>query len=414
MPSISDSKKLLDLCEFIIDCEHKTASTQEIGYPSIRTPNIGKGRLVLEGVNLVSEEVYRDWTKRAVPVENDLVLAREAPAGNVAILPKEPKVCLGQRTVLIRPNKKQVEPKYLVYLLLSDFMQHRLLSFSGGATVAHVNMKDIRALKMPTLPKIDEQRTIGSILSAYDDLIENNIRRIKILEEMAQRTYHEWFVEFNAPGIELRKATPEEKKVTGKDVFPEGWEVGIVNDLLSLKSGFAFKSVKFTDNGRYGLVTIKNVQDGVFNLETTSRLDELPENMPDYCLIESGDILMSLTGNIGRVCLTYGSNLVLNQRVSKIAPLRAEDKAISYCLFRQPEMQRKLEMIANGVAQQNLSPVETGRLAIAIPTKIIRDEFHKIVQSSLEMIVQLYQTNFNLRQTRDLLLPKLISGEVEV
>lgn len=104
---------LLDVCELIIDCEHKTAPTQETGYPSIRTPNIGHGRFILDNVNRVSEETYAAWTQRGVPQAGDLILAREAPIGNVAIIPQKLKVCLGQRTVLIRPDKNSVDPHYL-------------------------------------------------------------------------------------------------------------------------------------------------------------------------------------------------------------------------------------------------------------------------------------------------------------
>src|SRR5215470_2273313 len=92
---------LKDIFEFIIDCEHNTAPTQSEGHPCIRTANIGRGRLILDGVNRVSEEIYKKWTLRAIARADDLILAREAPIGNVAIIPKNLKVCLGQRTVLI-------------------------------------------------------------------------------------------------------------------------------------------------------------------------------------------------------------------------------------------------------------------------------------------------------------------------
>src|SRR6266851_5213180 len=112
------SKTLKDICESIVDCEHKTAPTQPTGYPSIRTPNIGRGRLILEGVNRVSEETFKQWTRREVPKAGDLILAREAPVGNVAIVPPNLKVCLGQRTVLLRPDSDEVDANYLLYRLL--------------------------------------------------------------------------------------------------------------------------------------------------------------------------------------------------------------------------------------------------------------------------------------------------------
>ena len=148
------------LCELIVDCEHKTAPTQATGYPSIRTPNIGKGVLILDNVNRVSEETYIEWTRRAIPQANDLILAREAPAGNVAVIPENLEVCLGQRTVLIRPKKDKFNSAYLAYLLLSKDVQEAFLSHSRGATVEHINMKDIRAFKIYNLSSIETQQKI--------------------------------------------------------------------------------------------------------------------------------------------------------------------------------------------------------------------------------------------------------------
>ncbi len=148
-----------NLCELIVDCEHKTAPTQETGYPSIRTPNIGKGDLILEGVNRVSYETYVEWTKRAIPQAGDLILAREAPAGNIAVIPENVEVCLGQRTVLLRPKKDKLMSRYLAYLILSKEVQAILLSHSTGATVQHINMKDIRAFKIYNLSNLTEQES---------------------------------------------------------------------------------------------------------------------------------------------------------------------------------------------------------------------------------------------------------------
>ena len=154
------------LCELIVDCEHKTAPTPETGYPSIRTPNIGKGELILENVNRVSYETYLKWTKRAVPKAGDLILAREAPAGNIAVIPENIEVCLGQRTVLLRPKKDRLISKYLAYLILSKEVQEILLSHSTGATVQHINMKDIRAFRIYNLSDLKEQISIVQRLDA--------------------------------------------------------------------------------------------------------------------------------------------------------------------------------------------------------------------------------------------------------
>jgi type I restriction enzyme S subunit len=170
---------LADITELIIDCEHKTAPTQEMGYPSIRTPNIGKGYLTLDNVYRVSEETYQEWTRRAKPQANDLILAREAPAGNVGIVPEGEKVCLGQRTVLIRP-KKTINSQYLAFYLLHPEMQKQLLSKSSGATVQHVNMKDIRSLKISYFPSMEVQQKLAEALQSIQS-------RSKQLETIYQR-----------------------------------------------------------------------------------------------------------------------------------------------------------------------------------------------------------------------------------
>ena len=195
------SVTLNEICELIVDCPHSTAYDEGKGYPLVRTPNIGRGRLIYSGMHRVSEEVYNKRNFRAIPQEDDLIFAREATAGNVALIQKGEKVCLGQRTVLIRPNKKYVNPSFLTYLLLAPTQQYNLLCTANGATVAHVNLPTIRNLKLE-LPDIQKQHRIATILSRYDSLIENYQRQIKLLEESAQRLYKEWFVDLRFPGYE--------------------------------------------------------------------------------------------------------------------------------------------------------------------------------------------------------------------
>ena len=194
---VDHKKPLADMCKLIVDCEHKTAPTQEEGIPSIRTPNIGKGKLLLDGVYRVSEETYREWTRRAEPLPGDLILAREAPAGNVAVIPDDTKVCLGQRTVLIRPNRTVFEPEFLSWLLLQPKMQQKLLAHSRGATVQHINMKDIRALHIGAIPPLSEQRRIvanvGDASEETQRLESIYQRKLTALDELKQSLLHQAF-----------------------------------------------------------------------------------------------------------------------------------------------------------------------------------------------------------------------------
>ncbi len=188
--TLTVGSSLNDLCEAIVDCEHKTAPTQDRGIPSIRTPNVGKGVLLLDGVNRVSEETYREWTRRAEPRPGDLILAREAPAGNVAVIPEGLRVCLGQRTVLLRPKKELFIPAYLAHLLLRPCSQMRLLAHSRGATVQHINVKDIRAFRISSLPSLAEQRvvveTVEGLMAQEQSLIEACTHKLTDLTTLRQ------------------------------------------------------------------------------------------------------------------------------------------------------------------------------------------------------------------------------------
>jgi len=193
-----DSKlPLSSLCELIVDCEHKTAPTQENGIPSIRTPNIGRGNLLLDGVYRVSEATYAEWTRRAEPRAGDLIFAREAPAGNVGVVPQNLRVCLGQRTVLIRPNRSIFVPEFLALLLLCPAMQKTLLGHSRGATVQHVNMKDIRALNVGPIPSLAIQSQIvenfGEITAKTQQLESLYKKKLTALDDLKKSLLHRAF-----------------------------------------------------------------------------------------------------------------------------------------------------------------------------------------------------------------------------
>ena len=150
--------RLTHVTYLIEDCPHSTAKDEGKGYPLVRTPNIGFGFLQLNGVHRVSEKVYNQRNVRAVPQKDDLIFAREAPAGNIAVIQNE-KVCLGQRTVLLRPITDCILPQYLAYYVLAPSSQQNLVEKSSGTTVAHVNLSDFRPYLI-AVPPIDEQKRI--------------------------------------------------------------------------------------------------------------------------------------------------------------------------------------------------------------------------------------------------------------
>ena len=299
---------------------------------------------------------------------------------------------------LIEP-KNNINVDFLYYLVKSH--QAELQGKQGGAAIPHVNPRIINAIQV-MVPNIEMQERIVDILSAYDDLIENNQKQIKLLEEAAQRLYKEWFVDLRFPGYENTPIT---------DGVPQGWRLDVVKSVVSLLSGYAFKSSDFVDNGKYGIVTIKNVQDGNFDGENVNTITEIPSKMPSHCVLNNGDILLSLTGNVGRVCLVNGDKYLLNQRVAK---LDSKYPAYAYCLFRNKDMFDIMNNLANGAAQQNLSPIRTENVRILIPSDILIKKFEDVVSPMIAKMLVLNKSNSNLKQARDRLLPKLMSGELKV
>ena len=304
-------------------------------------------------------------------------------------------------TKRLRPITDRVTPRYIGYYLRTPKFRGQFMAFSTMTTRASLANNDLLNMEVE-LPPMEIQLRIATILSRYDSLIENYQKQIKLLEEAAQRLYKEWFVDLHFPGYENTKIV---------DGLPEGWEKMKVNSIIELQSGFAFKSSTFDDNGAYKIVTIKNVKDGAFDGDNVSRIVAIPEKMPKHCVLADGDILLSLTGNVGRVCIVNGKNYLLNQRVAKLA---TDFKAFTYSLFRSREMFIEINNLANGAAQQNVSPIKIGEMKILLPNNKLLQEFESIVFKSIARIISLQSQLRLLTEARDRLLPKLMSGEITI
>ncbi len=171
------SRALAELCTRIVDCPHKTAPLAETPHAyAVGTTAIGAdGSIAFDRARPVSPQTYEAWIARATPRLGDLILCREAPVGPVAVVPEEPRVCLGQRTVLLRPDPRVADHRWLAHSLRSPATQATMRSQAEGSTVAHLNVSDVRTL-LVEVPTLAEQRAIASVLGALDDKIESNRR----------------------------------------------------------------------------------------------------------------------------------------------------------------------------------------------------------------------------------------------
>ncbi len=368
--------------DFIVDCLHATAPTEDDGYPLIRTPNIGKGRLDLDAVQRVSQATYETWTQRAVPETGDLIFAREAPAGNVAIVLEGQQVCLGQRTVHIRPNRAMVDPNFLCYYLLAPQQQGSLMAAETGATAKHINMKDIRRLPLARLPELPMQRRIGAMLADYDDLIDNNRRRIKLLEDSVRLMFDEWFVRLRFPG---------HQSTTSADSLPSGWSRLPLDETLILQRGFDLPS----QDREAGDIPIYG-STGIVGFHNKAK-------------VSGPGIVTGRSGTLGEVHFVAGDFWPLNtalwvKEFKRVTPL--------FALHLLRGM--NLGQYNGGVSVPTLDRKVVHKAEIVLPPVALMARFDEVAKDVRQQIETLATMNEKLRTARDLLLPRLMSGELTV
>ena len=397
-----ETPTLDEVCKFIVDCLHKTAPTQPTGFPSIRTPNVGRGRLLLDGVNRVSESVYAEWTKRAIPKPGDLILAREAPAGNVAIIREGQIVCLGQRTVHLRPDQEKVDPDFLCYYLLAPRQQGALLAGETGATAGHVNMRDIRRLKLDTLPTVPEQQRRGQIIASYDDLIDNNSQRIALLEKAARLLYREWFVHFRFPGHEHCKII---------DGIPEGWKRRTIGNVANTNRD-SYRAKQLPEILNY--IDISSVAQGRILSKKLLASAEAPGRARRKA--EDGDVIWSnVRPNLRAYALILGPeyNDVFSTGFTVLSAVEVPFTWL-YLFVTTDTFVGHLVNHATGTGYPAVRSDDFERAAVDLPPRSLLKFFHESIEPKFRLISKLEQQNQKLARARDLLLPRLTNGEIAV
>lgn len=377
--------------------------------PKGETYNLdGDGLPFYQGVTEFDEKYVKIKTYTSEPTKiiesNTILFSVRAPVGRVNFT--KHKSCIGRGNAGLKMNNGNQEFLFYLLRLLEKQIQNR----TSGTVFDSISGKELKEVPIiiPTNP--DEQQAIASVLSAFDDKIELLREQNKTLEEMGQVIFQEWFGKY---GVDDDKVNAEGRE-GGLGQLPEGWRVGKLGEVVDLLNGFAYKSSDFTENGKYRLVTIANVQDGSFVENTKDGLGEIPQKMPDYCNLKTGDILLSLTGNVGRVCHVIGENYFLNQRVAKLQAKEKQDYGFIYTMFRQNSMIGLLESISAGTAQQNLSPIKTKELEIIIPSRAILNDFANTINPMIDKMLDNKIQIQSLARSRDELLPRLMSGMLRV
>ncbi len=387
---------------------------------------------LVKGANV--HQAYIDWKeakrwsasefsqyKKFQLQSGDVVVAMDRPwieAGlkYAWIRPNDPKSLLVQRVARLRGTNGLLTV-YLRYLIGSPAFTDYIKPIVTGVTVPHISADQIKGFKF-LLPPLPIQRKIAGILSAYDDLIENNTRRIEILEEMARSIYREWFVKFRFPGHEQVQMVDSEL-----GLIPEGWEAISLGQLLDIKHGYAFKGEYFSKEPTSDiLLTPGNFKfGGGFKDDKFKYYDG---SIPNEFVLNPGDLLVTMTDlskegdTLGYPAFVPPSKelrFLHNQRLGKIS-LHNPQLGLNhlYHIFCSDSYRHHVLASATGSTVKHTAPDRIKSFSIALPSPEICNRFEMITSSLSRKIILLNQKNTNLRQTRDLLLPRLISGKIDV
>jgi len=310
---------------------------------------------------------------------------------------------------ILRPNTDVILPEYLYYTMLSDDFYHKADHVAIGAAQRTISLSSLRNMEIE-VPPIEIQRHISSTLKAFDLLYSNNKKRIRLLEEAAQRLYKEWFVDLHFPGYE---------NVIIENRVPDGWKSTTLETVLSkITTGLNPRKNFVLGKGVNYYVTIKNMADNnVYLDDKCDRIDnDALKKINSRSDLRTGDILFSGIGTMGRVYLI--SIPTDNWNVSEsVFTMRNNDnisKELLYLILLSPEMQGYCDTHAHGVAQKGIRMADLKAFEFILPSAPVIAEFTDKVKPIIEMAQKLQRENASLLEARKRLLPKLMNGEIEI
>ena len=421
--------RLESLCEEIVDCPHSTPKWTDSGEVVIRNQNIRRGRLDLSTTSYTDEENYQKRSRRIELRPNDLIITREAPMGEVCIVPEGLRCCLGQRMVALRTDSKKIIPRYLLFALQGRDVQHQIGFNEGtGSTVSNMRIPVLKGLDIP-VPDLSNQKAIAHILGTLDDKIELNQKMNQTLEEIAKAIFKSWFVDFDPvrakaegrpTGLppEISNLFPDELVDSEIGEIPKGWEVTSLGDVCEqVTKGTTPTSVggKFSEDGTILFVKVESVSEGGQLLPSKfAKIDEETDSLLKRSQLREGDVLLSIAGTIGRSTIMPKRFLPANTNQA-LAILRCSGKE-DFVLqtLRSDHIQQNFHSKIVQAVQANLSLGEIKATQCVLPPLDVHDRLIDMIRKIREANEIRNQETSILAELRDTLLPKLISGELRI
>ena len=367
------------------DCQ----SDENSGYYFISCKDIKDGVINYENARQITEQDFIETHKRTMLEPNDILVTNSGTIGRMSFVKDVPltyRTTFQKSVAIVKPDANKVLPKYLYYLLqycVDDFINQ-----SNGSAQKNLLLSTMRSFKIKYNSDKEKQKNLVDILSAYDDLIENNQKQIKLLEEAAQRLYKEWFVDLRFPGYETTPII---------DGVPEGWKQEPIDEVYSIKYGKNLPTTEISEAGKYPVYGANGVI-GYYH----------KFNCDSYVTL-----ITSRGNGSGDVSRTHHSNSFVTNNSFIVIPQQTHNfisNEFTYWLMKYTDF----KSVCTGSAQPQLTNNSISTLKVLIPTKKLILCFCEITRMYFENVEKLLRQNRLLIEARDRLLPKLMNGELEV
>lgn len=377
------------------------------GIPFLRSQNIAPFRIDLGNVKYITPEFHQQLKKSALR-PGDVAVVRTGYPGTAAVIPSSLAIANCADLVIIKPSEK-IDPWFLASLFNSVWGKGAVAGNLVGVAQQHFNVGAAKNLRI-FLPPIEAQRRIASILSTYDDLIENNTRRIEILEEMARRLYEEWFVRFRFPGHE--KATFVESKA-GR--VPADWELQTVSGTFDILGGGtpSKKEPAYWEDGSINWYSPTDLTKAgtAFMEASCSKINELGLKKSSARLFPAFSVMMTSRATLGVIAINTTPACTNQGFITCLPNERFPLYLLSNWLRNNVE---KFISLGTGATFKEITKGTFKSIQLLLPSQNLASKFQESVEPMMDMVLRLQRKNANLCTQRDLLLPKLISGQIDV
>ena len=371
--------KLKDCCLSIADGDHQAPPKADKGIPFVTISNIVENCFDFSNTMFVPESYYKSLDDKRRAQEGDILYSVVGSFGIPVLIKDNTKFVFQRHIAILRPNANKIDSKFLYYSMLSRDFYAKADSVAVGAAQRTISLNALRNLEI-NIPALSFQRRISSILSAYDDLIENNKKQIKLLEEATQRLYKEWFVDLRFPGHE---------NVPVVDGVPEGWERCTITDLLKIGYGKDHKKLSDGDIPAYG-------SGGIFRKVNQK--------------LHSGEaVLIPRKGTLNNIIHVDSDFWTIDTMFFGVSKIENCAKYAYFYLRYQDMYSYNI-----GAAVPSMTVNILDGMELLLPTKLMLEKFERTIEPLFSKQKLLAKQNETLTLSRDFLLPKLMNGEIEV